>query len=136
VTEFRVERLVKRGRAQPRYRREGHQVGIGPVFRRWPRIAREGSESRFHCGRFFEKKDALVAAQAVIGSPRLRLAQDLVIAHDGLGGEKPKQTKLGEAAEAQTGIFVQPFEPRFRCAVMDMALVKERQPYIDIREKE
>jgi hypothetical protein len=59
-----------------------------------------------HCGRLFEKEDAFIAAQAVIGPPRLRLAQDRVVAHDGVGGEQPKQAKVDEAAEAKRGIFV------------------------------
>jgi hypothetical protein len=50
-------------------------------------------------------------------------------------GEEAEQAQLSEAAEEEPGVGWQSGEPACGCRVMDMALIGEGDPDVDVREK-
>ena len=64
----------------------------------------------------------------------MRLIHDFV-AHDRFRREKAEKTELGEAAEEKTGVRRQTGKPRGGASVMNVPLVGEGDPDVDIREK-
>jgi hypothetical protein len=58
-----------------------------------------------------------------------------VRSHDGRRTQKPKQTELGEATEKEARHGGERIKPLPGGEVVDMPVVTERDPNIDVREK-
>jgi len=70
---------------------------------------------------------------SIVSTPRARLTHHLV-AHNSLGREKTQQAKLREAAK-QARDRAKRGEPAPRHGVMDLRLICEGNPHVDVREK-
>jgi len=82
---------------------------------------------------FIHELHARILQPSVVGGPRLWLSHDLV-AHYGFRRQQPQQAELREPAERQRGIRRQRLEPPGRNPVVDVPLVGERHPDVDVRE--
>ena len=71
----------------------------------------------------------------VIEIPRFSLRQSLVPHHSG-SGEQAEEPKLSEPAKAEFGIIGHGTKPRSGGSVMNVASVCQRDPDVDVREKE
>jgi len=78
---------------------------------------------------------ALVPNPAIVCSPRFRLAHDLIGFHDCFRGQESKEAELCEPAEEQARSWGEAFEPAARDQMVDVPLVGEGDPDIDVREK-
>ena len=113
---------------------KGAQIGIGPVLSGRPTKAGHVSENAFEAAGLVQASNAVVLEPAIVGLPSLRLVHDFV-GHDRFRGEEAEKTKLCEAAEKKAGIRRDAGKPRCGAGVMDMPLVAEGDPDVDIREK-
>jgi hypothetical protein len=57
------------------------------------------------------------------------------VGHNRFRGEEAEKAELGKAAEKEAGVRGDPEKPRGGAGVMDVALVGEGDPNVDIREK-
>jgi hypothetical protein len=57
------------------------------------------------------------------------------VTHHRFRSEQSEQSKLREAAEKQAGVRSEAGKPRCSARVMDMPLVSQGDPHVDIREK-
>jgi hypothetical protein len=71
----------------------------------------------------------------VVGSPGLLLTLHLARAHDSRSAQEPKKSELGEATEKEARHGGEILEPLEGGDVVDMPIVSERHPNVDIREK-
>jgi len=51
-----------------------------------------------------------------------------------MGSQQPQESKLSEAAKADAGMVVELFKPASCGGIVNMALIGESEPNIDIRE--
>jgi hypothetical protein len=70
-----------------------------------------------------------------VGSPGFLLTFGQVRSHDLCRAEEPKQAKLGEAAEKEARPGHKMIEPPASDLMVDMPVVSERQPNVDVRQK-
>ena|SRR5712691_8631483 len=96
--------------------------------------AGQATKDAFKTWRLVEAGNAVVLQPAIVGVPCLRLILDFV-AHDGFRSEEAEKAELGEAAEKETGIGRKPGKPCGSASVMNVPLVGEGDPNVDIREK-
>jgi hypothetical protein len=90
---------------------------------------------QFESSRLIKKRNSFILKPIVAGSPGLLLSPCQVRAHHGCGAQKAKQAELGEAAEKEAGQGCEMVEPPAGGAVVDMAVLGEGDPDVDIREK-
>jgi hypothetical protein len=57
------------------------------------------------------------------------------VSHDGFRSEEAEKSELGEAAKKEAGVRGEPGKPCRGAGVMDVPLVGEGDPDVDIREK-
>jgi len=113
---------------------EGAQVGLCPVFRCGASLARQRAKDTLHSGRLFRKAHPVIRKPTVIGLPRLRLIQD-VRSHYGFGSEQAKQAQLRETTEEKPRIRTERVEPSGSYSVVDVPVVRQGDPDVDVREK-
>ena len=82
---------------------------------------------------FIHELHTRILQPSVVGRPRLWLSHDLG-AHHGIRCQQPQQAELREPTERQRGIRRQRLEPLGRNPVVDVPLVGERHPDVDVRE--
>ena len=129
-----AERAVEGDEGELRGRGKGAEIGIGPVFCGGTAEAGQAAEETFEAARFVQTGDTVVLQPPIIGLPGPRLIHDFVT-HDRLGSEEAEKTQLGEAAEKETGVRREHGKPRRAARMMDVCLVGEGDPDVDIREK-
>jgi hypothetical protein len=71
----------------------------------------------------------------VLGFPGFLLTLCQVRSHDSLRAEEPKQAKLGETTEKEVRHRGEMIEPPASDEMMEMPIVGERQPNVDVRQK-
>jgi len=113
---------------------EGAEIGIGPIFCGGAAEASQAAGDAFEAAGLVEAGDAVVLEPTVIGLPGLRLIHDFV-GHDRFRGEQAEKAKLGEAAEKEAGVRGEPGKPSRGAGVMDVALIGQGHPDVEIREK-
>ena len=97
--------------------------------------AGESAEVGLDSSRFFQELNAVVLKPAVVGLPGLPLAFCAILAHDRSRSEQSKEPELREAAKEKARGGRQTFEPRASGRVVNMAVIGESNPDVDIREK-
>jgi hypothetical protein len=76
-----------------------------------------------------------VLQPVVIKIPSFSLRKNLA-PHDRSGCEQAEKPKLSQAAKAKLGIIGYGIQPRSGCGVMNVASERQRDPHVDVREKE
>ena len=130
-----AQRMIKGYKAQPGGLSKCGEIGVGPILR--GRMGRPGQcpELCFKSDRLVQKLDSFILEPAVISLPSFQLTSYLVGAHYGHRTQKPKQPELGEAAKKEARHGRDTLEPLARGGMVDMPIVSERHPNVDVREK-
>ncbi len=130
-----AQRFVERNQPQVGGRGESEQIGIGPIL--WGRKGRPRQRPKlgFEFARLVQELDPLILEPAVIGLPGFLLASCLVGTHDNRCAQEAQKSELSEATEKETRDAREVLEPRDGNRVVDMAIVSERHPNVDVREK-
>jgi hypothetical protein len=113
---------------------KGAEIGVGPVFGGGTAEAGQAAEDPFEAGRLIKAGNAIILQPAIVGLPRLRLIHDFV-GHDRCRSEEAEKTELCETAEKEAGVRRKNGKPGGGTGMMDVALVGEGDPDVEIREK-
>jgi len=89
----------------------------------------------FESRRLLQKNNARIIEPAVVNVPGFVLKKNFP-AHNGFRSEEAQKTELCDATESDARVFVQRLEPSGGDAMVNMAVVSQREPNVDVREKE
>ena len=130
-----AKRSIEGHETQPGALGKCGKIGVSPIL--WGRMRRpcQRAELCFDSARFVQELNSFILKPAVIGSPGFQLAFYLVGAHYSGRAQKPQQSELSEAAEKEARRGSDTLEPLACGRVVDMPIVSERHPNVDVREK-
>jgi len=82
-----------------------------------------------------QKNNARIIEPAIVNVPGFVLKKNFS-AHYGSRGEEAQKTELCDATESDARVFVQRREPSGGDAMVNMSVVSQCEPDVDVREKE
>ena len=95
----------------------------------------KGTEAGFKPSRLIQESHTLILQPTIVRSPCCRLVHHLVSAHHRFRGQKTQQAELRKPTEEQTRSRADASEPASRDRVMNVSLVRQGDPNVDVREK-
>ena len=131
---FGSKRSIEGRHREVRRGSERRQIGVRPVLGRGVTQPGHAAKPALQPRRLIHVVHALILEPSIVSVPSLLLVHDLV-AHDRFGGQETEQSQLREPAEEEARVRVNGAEPVVRNHVMNMPLVGEGDPDVDIREK-
>ena len=115
--------------------RESREIGVGPVLRGGLRRPSQRAKLGIESARLIEEVHSLIAEPTIVRIPRVLLAFCVVRTHHRRRAQETKKPKLGQAAEEEMRRGSKTREPLTRHDVVDMPVVRQRNPNVDVREK-